>query len=129
MKVLLSSVLCGCLLLSGCSLAPRHETAAGRVHHVVLCWLKEPGNREHRRRIIEVTRTFAGMEDVIEVQVGKVLASERGLVDDSFDVGIHLTFASVEAMNRYLVDPVHISAVKDVIRPLTGRIVAYDFVE
>ena len=31
----------------------------GRVSHVVICWLKDPGNEEARAELVQVSRGFA----------------------------------------------------------------------
>jgi hypothetical protein len=97
------------------------------VVHVVLVWLKEPGNPEHRQRIIEISREFETIPGVIDVSVGEVVLSDRPIVDDSFDVGLYLTFSSVDAMNTYLADDRHQQALREVFRPLSERYIVYDF--
>ncbi len=97
------------------------------VVHVVMVWLKEPGNPEHRQRIIDATRKFETIPGVIDVSVGEVVPSDRPVVDDSFDVGLYLTFSSVEAMNIYLADERHQQALREIFRPLTERYIVYDF--
>ncbi len=103
---------------------PGHDTT---VVHVVLVWLKEPGNPEHRQRIIEISREFETIPGVIDVSVGEVVPSDRPIVDDSFDVGLYLTFASVDAMNAYLADDRHRQALREIFRPLSERYIVYDF--
>ena len=46
------------ILLSGCATAPK-PAKAGKLYHVGLVWLKEPGNEEHRQKIIEAAHSFA----------------------------------------------------------------------
>ena len=109
---------------------PRPEAhVPGRANHVVLCWLKEPGNESHRRRIVEVSTTFREIPGVVEVRAGEVVPSERAIVDDSFDVAIFLTFASERDMKAYVEHPRHRAAVKDVLLPLVEKVTVYDFVE
>ncbi len=103
---------------------PGHDTT---VVHVVLVWLKEPGNLEHRQQIIDASREFETIPGVIDVRVGEVVTSDRPIVDDSFDVGLYLTFSSVEAMNTYLADDRHQQALREVFRPLSERYIVYDF--
>ena len=98
-----------------------------RVVHVVLVWLKEPGNAEHRSRIIEATRSFAAIPGVEEIRTGGPVPAERAAVDDSFDIGLYIVFASKEALDVYSVHPLHKSAQQTVLRPLVARIVVYDF--
>jgi len=100
-----------------------------RVNHVVLCWLKQPANDADRNQIVEISRSLQKIPGVLDVRVGKAIPSDRKIVDDSFDVGIYFSFESVADMERYLKHPQHISAVKNVLAPLTSKIVVYDFYE
>ena len=103
---------------------PGHDTT---VVHVVLVWLKEPGNPEHRQQIVNATREFESIPGVIDVRVGEVVPSDGSIVDDSFDVGLYLTFSSVDAMKAYLADDRHQQALREVFRPLSERYIVYDF--
>ena len=121
-------VLLCALLLAGCSGQPAPESG-GRINHLVLCWLKEPGNPEHRLRIIEQTHAFRAIPGVLEVRVGGVGPCQRAIVDSSFDVGILLSFADAEQMRAYIHHPAHQRAVREVLEPLVSRILVYDFIE
>lgn len=97
--------------------------------HVVLCWLKEPGNTEHRSRIIEVSKTFTKIPGVLDVRVGKVIESNRSIVDDSFDVGILVVVLDAKRLQEYLDHPIHQNAKRDVLLPLVEKVLVYDFQE
>lgn len=109
-------------------LAGGDHDSANRVVHVVLIWLKDPGNPQHRREIIEAGLAFTDIPGVIEVRVGESLDSDRDVVDDSFDVGMYMTFASVKEMNAYLANPAHVEAVRETLGPITDHYVVYDFI-
>jgi hypothetical protein len=116
------------LTLPGCRGLPRGEVdPEQRIHHVVLCWLKEPGNSAQRRQLIEQTRQLRRIPGIRELRVGESIASERSIVDDSFDIGIVMTFDSESDMNWYLQHPQHRWAVQEHILPLTRKILVYDF--
>jgi hypothetical protein len=117
------------LVAAGCATTSHDRNDAQAVSHLVLCWLKDPGNADHRRRIIERSKGFRFMQGVLTVSTGEVVESERAIVDDSFDVGIVIRFASRADMQRYLDHPLHAAAVKEVIDPLTRKIIVYDFFE
>ena len=122
------------LLLAGCAGNPAQPggqpgVQPGRVNHLVLCWLKQPGDVAQRQRIIEQTLAFREIPGVQEVRVGEVLPSERVIVDDSFDVGILMSFANRNELDAYLEDPLHKAAVRELLQPLVSRILVYDFVE
>jgi len=115
------------LALAGCSsIEPVHDRA---LHHVVLCWLKEPGNTRHRQQIIEVSKSFQKIPGVLEVRVGQVVSSEREIVDDSFDVAILVIVPDQKRLTEYLQHPIHKKAKKDDLIPLVDKIIVYDFKE
>ena len=97
--------------------------------HVVLCWLKEPGNTEHRNQIIEVSKTFTKIPGVLDVRVGKVIESNRSIVDDSFDVGILVVVLDAKRLQEYLDHPIHQNAKRDVLLPLVEKVLVYDIQE
>ena len=125
MKCLIGSIL---LCSFGCITVQQVENERA-IQHVVLCWLKEPGNAEHRNQIIEVSKTFRKIPGVLEVRVGRVIKSDRAIVDDSFDVGILVTVSDVERLQEYLDHPIHQNAKRNVLLPLLEKVVVYDFQE
>lgn len=97
------------------------------VVHVVFVWLKDPGNDEHADRIIRATHRLSDIPGVRAVKVGRVMHSERPIVEDGYDVGLYLEFDNREDMEAYLVHPIHQKAVNEVFKPLAARYLAYDF--
>lgn len=105
------------------------DDTMGRVVHVVLVWLKEPGNADHRARVVEATRSFSTVPGVEEIRVGEPIPNQRPSADDSFDVGLYMVFSSREALESYLMNPAHRDAQKSILRPLVKKVVVYDFVD
>ena len=118
------------LLLSGC-ISIRIGTPPEQkvIHHVVLCWLKEPGNAEHRKQIVEVTESFRQIPGVLAARAGEVMPSDRDIVDDSFDVGILILVPDAKCLTEYLEHPIHQKAKQETLLPLVEKIVVYDFQE
>ena len=85
--------LCMALLFMGCQ---SHRQPDPRIVHVVLTWLNEPTNEKHRNMVIKASEEFLKIPGVLDVGVGRPLMSDRDIVDDSFDVGIFLTFKTEE---------------------------------
>jgi len=128
MKKLLFAIL---LMSAGCSSiqGPVHNKPAldqVGVMHIVLIWLKEPDNSSHINKVVMETKKLEKIEDVQAINVGSSILSNRIIVDDSFDVGLSMEFVNTNAMERYLIHPEHIHAVKSILRPLTRKIVVYD---
>lgn len=114
------------LTTSGAYQSIAEQSREPPLSHVVLVWLKEPGNHVAINRITEASHGFKAVPGVLSVQVGKPAPSERPIVDDSFDLGIIISFPDKAAMNRYLTHPIHRDAVHDIIKPLTRKILVYD---
>ena len=114
------------LLQIGCATSPTKTTVDARVNHIVLCWLKDPGNAAHRQRIIERTKTLRMILGVLDVKVGESIVSTRAIVDSSFDVALFVTFASKDDMARYLDHPLHKQAIAEVFQPLAQKMVVYE---
>src|SRR5438477_10272343 len=86
MRIALASLVC--LLAVSC----RSPQPAAPVTHVVICWLKSPGDETGRQRIIDATETPRKIPGVLAVTAGTAVPSTRPIVDSSFDVGIVITF-------------------------------------
>lgn len=124
------------VLAAGCSRAP--EAAVSRrandtphrgqeaVQHIVLCWLKSPGDAMARAQLIGTSLGFKDLPGVIDVTAGPPVPFDRAEVDDSFDVAIVMTFRDEAALRAYERHPAHKAAVQSVLRPLVERVVIYD---
>ncbi len=134
MKRYILCILTACLLFCGAcnsntTTVTQEVKPDGKIHHVVLCWLKDAGNAKHRETIIQASQIFKDIPNVLSVSAGKVLPSERKLVDDSFDVGIIITFNNKQDMEEYIVHPIHVKMVEEKLKPLVKQIAVYDIVE
>lgn len=118
-------------LLASCTNCPvgHKTTAKGKVEHVVLIWLKKPADAADRAALITQAKKF--QQEIPQIQhlsVGTPLASERPVVDDSFDVGLIMRFANQADLTTYEKHPIHEKAVREVIKPLAKKLVVYDVV-
>jgi Stress responsive A/B Barrel Domain len=113
--------------LSGCATAPK-PADPGKLYHVGLVWLKEPGNAEHRQKIIEAAHSFA--REIPEVQflsVGRTLPGVSSWHDASFDVCFVMRLEDRAATDRYAKNQVHEKAAREVFLPVSQKILFYDF--
>ena len=123
-RYLIALVLPILLLATSCKECPH---GAPKVHHVILVWFKAGLPPGEINLIKEETLKLKEIEQLLSVSVGEAIESERPIVDDSFDLGIHMTFESVDSMNQYLVDERHKSFVEKYIKGKVKKIVVYDF--
>ena len=115
------------IFFTGCATASKQATA-GKFYHVGLVWLKEPGNAEHRQKIIAAAHSFA--REIPEVQflsVGRTLPKTSSWADASFDICFVMRLEDKAAMERYAKNPVHQRAAQEVFLPLSQKILFYDF--
>ena len=113
-------------LISCASLAP--PAARGTVDHIVLIWQKRPGNAADRHALLAACADLRAIPGIKFLDAGTALASDRPIVDDSFDVGLTMRFDSVKSLRAYETDPRHLKKVNEVLKPLTKKIVVYDIV-
>ncbi|WP_232020555.1 Dabb family protein [Methylocaldum marinum] len=117
------------LMFTAVSSAEPVPPTAGRVHHVVIVWLKEHGNPEARRQYIEATQSLSKLPMLLSYQVGTVLPGKRDVVDSSYDVAIVATFENAQALDEYSRHPDHDKVIDEKLKQLVDKVLVYDFVE
>ena len=118
----LIGLLAGVFLITGCAIV--HPP---KVNHVVVCWLKDPGDVQQRRELIETTKMFRELPGVEYVGAGTALPSTRPVVDRSYDVAIVMRFKDRKSLEQYQQSKIHLIAVERTLKPLVARYVVYDF--
>jgi len=113
--------------LTGCANAP--QTVKTSVQHIVVVWLKEPGNENHRQQLLEASQQLTEIPGILSVQGGKVISSERAVVDSSFDIALVMRMHNREVLNSYVQHPLHQQLIKEVFKPLIERYRVYDVEE
>ena len=117
------------LAFTSCSTTtgPFPMAKSGKVEHIVLAWLKNPGNAADRAKLIAAAKSLkAEIKEVKTLDVGLAVPSDRPVVDSSFDVGLVMSFDSKADLDSYEKNPVHVKAVTDVLKPLTKKLQVYD---
>ncbi len=109
--------------------ARRADGRTKRIVHVIVCWLRRPGDRTDRQRLIDVSKSFAAIPGVVDVRCGPPVPSTRSAVDSSFDLAVVMTFDGPDSLKAYQSDAMHIKATREILMPLTDRLVMYDFTE
>lgn len=99
-----------------------------KITHVVMVWLKQPGNEKQRTQFIKASEQLNDLPGIVSRHVGVVKASDRSIIDDTFDVAVTVTMENEAALKAYLNHPNHKKILKEKIKPLTNRVVAYDFI-
>ena len=115
-------VIVAAFLFTACA-APRQAD----IEHVVLVWLKHPGNAEDRAKLIHATENLQRATGLIRsLKTGTPVPNQRPEVDDSFDLALSMRFDNREKLEAFENNPDHIKAREKILRPLVRRIVIYD---
>src|SRR5207237_9318580 len=73
-------------------------TRSGQVTHVMLFWLKRPGNVDDQNFLRRALRTLRRARGVNDVRVGRPMLVDRPSEEQSFDLGVVLTFRDRHAL-------------------------------
>jgi len=115
--------------LAAAASPPSVEAAPGRggqITHVVLFWLKRPGNVDDQNVLIRASRSFRRLKGVTEVRVGRSLPVERP-VEQPFDIGVVMTFKDVRALKKFETNQRHQQLMEAALRPLVRHYIVYNF--
>jgi hypothetical protein len=116
-------------LLSACRGAVRSGDDVGRVQHVVLFWLKEPGKADARHVLMEAALSLSDLPGVLSIRAAEALPGTGPIVDGSFDVLVVTSFSDRPALEAFLEHPTHKQVDKEVVQPLVSRVLVYNAVE
>lgn len=98
------------------------------VHHVFF-WLKNPGSKEDRDKLIAGVKTLSKIPTVRKLHVGVVASTEkRDVVDNSWDVSELLFFSDLKGQETYQSHPIHLDFIKNC-GHLWEKVLVYDITE
>ncbi|PHY17537.1 Dabb family protein [Caulobacter sp. BP25] len=101
-------------------------TDAPIVLHQVFFWLKNPGAKADREKLIAGLKALKAVEVIQQLHVGVPASTEkRDVIDNSYDVSELMVFKSVEDQNRYQSHPLHQKFIADC-GHLWSKVIVYD---
>ena len=118
--------------LTACSIQPAKTecvtTHTQSINHVVLVWFKQGTTKADIDEVIQETNKLSALiPQVKKMSLGRAIVSDRKIVDDSFDLGIHFMFANQQDMQAYLSHPKHVAFVNKFVKPRLAKLLVYDF--
>ena len=108
--------------------APAAVARSGQVTHVMLFWLKRPGNVDDQNFLLRALRTLRRVRGVNDVRVGRSLPVARPGLEQSFDLGVVMTFRDREGLEKFERDQRREQAIDAMLRPLVRQYTVYNFV-
>ena len=103
-------------------------TRSGQITHVMLFWLKRPGNVDDQNFLRRALRTLRRARGVNDVRVGRPMLVDRPSEEQSFDLGVVMTFRDRQALEKFERDQRREQALDAMLRPLVRRYTVYNFV-
>ena len=95
--------------------------------HVVIFWT-DPANPKAADELIAGAKKYlAPLRGIVQFHVGKMVPSQRPVVDQSYQVALNVVFDSKQAQDDYQVHPLHVEFVEKVFKPVCKKVVVYDF--
>jgi hypothetical protein len=101
---------------------------SGQVTRVMLFWLKRPGNVDDQNYLLRALRTLRRARGVNDIRVGRSLPVDRPSVEQSFDLGVVMTFRDREALEKFERDQQREKAIDAMLGPLVRQYTVYNFV-
>ncbi|TAD81405.1 MAG: Dabb family protein [Bacteroidetes bacterium] len=102
-----------------------HSAYSTVVHHVFF-WLKQPGNADHLRQLMEGLHSLAAIPQVKQLLIGiPAPTEERTVVDASYDVSELMFFSTIDDQNSYQKHPIHLAFIEKYSN-LWQKVLVYD---
>ena len=101
-------------------------TQSSPVSHIVVFWLRTPGDNEARQKLIDASKTLTQIPGILNVTVGVPMPSTRPVVVTNYDLAVVITFADAQALADYGKNPIHQKLMAEVMKPLVKEYKVYD---
>jgi hypothetical protein len=94
--------------------------------HIVIFWTDPTVTNATEEVVANAKKYLASIPGVMNFHAGKMARSHRGVVDQSYQVGLNLQFETKQAQDDYQDHPRHLEFVGKS-KALWTKVVVYDF--
>jgi Stress responsive A/B Barrel Domain len=95
--------------------------------HVVVFWTDPAQPNATEELLAGAKKYLKSIPGVLQFHAGKMVGSQRPVVDQSYQVALNLVFPDKKAQDDYQVHPMHVEFVEKVFKRLCKKVVVYDF--
>ena len=95
--------------------------------HVVIFWTDPAQPNAADELVAGAKKYLAAIPGLTHFHVGKMVGSERPVVDQSYQVALNTVFTDQAAQDAYQVHPLHLEFVANCAKPLVKKLTVYDF--
>ena len=95
--------------------------------HIVIFWTDPNKANAADELLAGAQKYLAGIPGIRHFHIGRMAASHRPVVDQSYQVALNITFTDRPAQDTYQDHPLHLEFVAKVFKPNCVKVVVYDF--
>ncbi|MEA3211135.1 MAG: hypothetical protein QOE70_4192 [Chthoniobacter sp.] len=95
--------------------------------HVVIFWTHPDKPNAADELVAGAEKYLRPIPGVKSFHIGRMVASHRDVVDQSYQVALNLIFENKQQQDDYQVHPLHLDFVEKAFKPNCQRVVVYDF--
>lgn len=95
--------------------------------HIVVFWTDPAQPNAVDELLAGANQYLKDIPGLQHFHVGRMVGSERPVVEQSYQVALNTVFTNKQAQDDYQVHPQHIEFVEKVFKPLCTKVVIYDF--
>jgi len=95
--------------------------------HAVIFWTKEGVENATEDLLAGIEKYLKPIPGVVSFHAGRMAPSHRDVVDQTYQVGLHILFADKATQDEYQTHPLHIEFVETVFKRVCDRVIVYDF--
>jgi hypothetical protein len=97
------------------------------IHHVYF-WLKNPGNKEDKAKLVEGLKKLSKVKTIKSFYISRPAGTSRDVIDSSYDISWLVFFDNAADQDSYQTDPIHLKFVEEC-SPLWQKVVVYDSID
>lgn len=95
--------------------------------HVVIFWTDPKKPQAVDDLIQGALKWLKPIPGITHFHIGRMVPSQRPVVDSSYQVALNIVFESKKAQDNYQVHPMHVEFVEKAFKPNCAKCVVYDF--
>jgi len=95
--------------------------------HVVIFWTDPAQPAAADELLAGAHQYLKNIPGVLQYHVGKMVGSQRPVVDQSYQVALNLTFPDKQSQDDYQAHPQHIEFIEKVFKRVCTKVLVYDF--
>lgn len=98
-----------------------------RFSHIVIFWT-DPAKPEAADEVIAGGHKYLkNIPGLVHFHIGKMVGSQRPVVDQTYQVALNTAFTSKQAQDEYQAHPQHLEFIAQYVKPFVKKVLVYDF--